>query len=723
MPPSPRPSTQHISASPPEHPGNVPAASGGGAACHYAMTASATGGGAAGPSEPPVAHAPERLTALAASRAEAYKLEVEELRVSVAKQQRKQAQVAEEHAGQLAALQAELEARGRGEMLARTRCEAGEIELRECRQQLAKAREAARRALGTRQEEIGTQMLAKISTAMKGLATHGFRSAVLSWRRRALRSGVAQWAANAQLLEASEVEEEARRVIATANSFARAEAKASDAESPEAWLREVQRNARVARLANHFEALRREYLHSCLCAWRLASCAIAAEGDLQDVAGRLRAAQAGMVKVLDGRSATEEATLRAASLARVLVGAASLKGVRRERRERHHSLQLGFKPWLCLVMSDRLREAESVRHELRKSREAEAHTARRCDALTRELSACRSSLAATQKRLGDAKAEAASAAEQASRSDEVKQRSEALSRLARSQSEANEREKYALAARARTERQQVLTMRRGVVALALRTAVRRGTELCLARSLARWAAVAALMDGDELGLGLGGRTLLAADADDEYGGGGEEEGAGAGGGGGDYGRRGERSSAGSRPAAPPHHRRHSAGQALSPPHHDELSPATAARQAAEEATEIDAYYEEDPRAQMARMAMATFFDEDDGGGELRWAPLPTSGAVAAAPGGAAAGGGGGGGAPARESPRPAGGFGRPSLAPARAALSPRGPAAAGQRPGPHANYSPRAGPNHPHGRPGSPAKKTSRAPNGGGQLTPNYGFL
>ena len=499
MPPSPRPTRQlnveAVSASPPELVDNLPPAVPPGSAASD--------------------HAPERLAALAASRADAYKLEVEELRVSLAKQQRRQSQMMEEHSAQVAALTAELEARGRGEMLARTRCEAVEIELRACRQQLAKAREAAKRNAGTRQEELGTEMLAKISSAMRGLACHGFKASVLSWRKRALRSGIAQWAANAQLLEASEVEAEAQVVIEQANSFARAEAKASNSASPEAWLREVQRNARVSRLANYFESLRRHDLLAFVHLWRIASCALAAEEDLTDVAGRLKAAQAGMVKVLDGRAASEEVSLRQAALARCIVGAASLHGVRRERRERHHSLQMGFKPWVCMVMSVRLTRMAAMREELADARENDAHSARRADALTRELQSVRNNLAASQKRVREAQQAAETAAEQASKSDEVKQRSEALSKLARGKAEDLERQKYAIAAKARNERQQVLTMRRGVVALALRTALRRESDLSLARCMALWAAVVAILPdgilpGDDEGSGRAVRPAPSA---------------------------------------------------------------------------------------------------------------------------------------------------------------------------------------------------------------------
>ena len=84
--------------------------------------------------------------------------------------------------GSVAALTAELEARGRGEMLARTRCEAAEVELRTARQQLAKLREAAKRDGAARSDALGAEVLERCKGAMKSLAQKGLAAAVLGWR-------------------------------------------------------------------------------------------------------------------------------------------------------------------------------------------------------------------------------------------------------------------------------------------------------------------------------------------------------------------------------------------------------------------------------------------------------------------------------------------------------------------------------------------------------------
>ena len=270
-------------------------------------------------------HPPERLEALAAGRAEAYKLEVEELRVTVARAHLKIQQQADEHAGAVGALHAELEARGRGEMLARTRCEAAEAELRTLRREVARLRENAKREAAGKQQALAEGVAAQCRDALQSLARHGLRQAALSWRRRALRDGLSSWHSAAAAIEAEAATETAERMRRVAGSFARAEAAALEQPNgPEAWLRDVQRGYRARRLANWAASCYRESLGFALKEWKLATCAAAAEDDLRDVAGRLRSAQAGMVTVLDGRAAAEAELHRHGALARCAVSSSSL---------------------------------------------------------------------------------------------------------------------------------------------------------------------------------------------------------------------------------------------------------------------------------------------------------------------------------------------------------------------------------------------------------------
>ena len=195
-----------------------------------------------------------------------------------------------------------------------------------------------------------------------------------------------------------------------------------------------------------------------------------------------------MVQVLDGRSASEQHAVRCGALARALVGLASVHGVRRERRERHHCLQLGFKPWVLLVMAERAYEAQIMQRRLDGIEASDAHAHRRVEVLTRDLQVARNNLAASQKRLKEAQADAAKASEDAKAADAGRERLEALEKLSRHKAEALEREKYATAATAKKERQAASAMRRGVVALELHSgAMARGTRMHLLSALTRWA--------------------------------------------------------------------------------------------------------------------------------------------------------------------------------------------------------------------------------------------
>lgn len=438
----------------------------------------------------PPQHPRERVEALAAGRAEAYQLEVEELRVTVARAHLKIQQQADEHSAQVAALTAELEARGRGEMLARTRCEAAEHELRGMRKELNKLREALKRGSSERQEALSDSLVQRCQHALHGFARHGLISSVLSWRRRALLSGMARWQSTAQLLEAERAHAAASVVVSRAGSLARAEAAASNLAGPEAWFRDVQRGYRSRRLGNWSASSGRVDLTWALHSWRLASCAMAAEDDLRDVAGRLRSAQAGMVKVLDGRSAAEDTSRRHVALARALVGITSLLGVRREGRDRKLMLQSAFRPWLLLLLADKVRGAQALKNKVSMLGEEGATTHRRVDALTREIHVLRNNLAASAKKVREAGAEAEAAAEATAKAEGMRDKAERAAKLSQSKMEGLEREKYAAAAAARKEKQTCEAMRRGLVALAMRAALTRGDDLLLASAIARWAVFA-----------------------------------------------------------------------------------------------------------------------------------------------------------------------------------------------------------------------------------------
>ena len=192
---------------------------------------------------------------------------------------------------------------------------------------------------------------------------------------------------------------------------------------------------RMKRLGNYLEHSWRDSLLSALETWRLASCAIAAEDDLRDLAARLRSAQAGMVQVLDGRAASEEQSGRKAALMRAIVGVASLHGVRREKRDRLLSYQLAFRPWQLLLMASRLEEASRVKEWLDVSRESDAHSSRRAESLSKELHLLRNNLAASQKRAKEALNDATNARALAAKADEQRERSEALSKMARGKAE------------------------------------------------------------------------------------------------------------------------------------------------------------------------------------------------------------------------------------------------------------------------------------------------
>ena len=434
----------------------------------------------------PTEHAPERHIALVASRADAYKHEVEELRVALAKAKLAAQHQTEEHEKAMAALTAELEARGRGEMLARARCEASEVELRGARQQLGKLREQLKRDGSERANALGAEVLDRCKFAFRSLARRGFAASVLAWRRRALHGGVARWAANARLMEAAEVESEALMIVKQASGYARAEARAADRMSAEARLRDVCDHARINRLRNYFDAEDRSDARSVLAAWRLAACAHAAETDLHEVAGRLRHAQAAIREVVDGKSQHEDQNKRQTALSKLLLGVASLHGVRRVKRDRLWSLQLGFRPWVILSLTEHLQRAELLKGDLAKSNQSITTTHMRVESLRSELSQTREKLALAQKRMRDAEGQAKAKGDSLQKAEEEKAKSEQLAKLARGKMEALEREKFSCLSTARKEKMGAVAIRREMASNAIKGFLLRRAQMRMARGLHKW---------------------------------------------------------------------------------------------------------------------------------------------------------------------------------------------------------------------------------------------
>ena len=429
---------------------------------------------AAAPAAAPPEHPPERLEALAAARAEAYKLEVQELRVSVARAHLKIQTQQEEHAAQLAALQAELEARGRGEMLTRTRCEAYEADLRSLRKENQRLRDQIKRDASAKHAAMSEDLAERCKTSTHAFVIQGLMSAVLGWQRRKLDETFGRWLVTCAWIEFAQAEATARRLSMQ-----------GDASISE--LHQFRRSTCARQLVRNFEQGSRERLCSAVREWRLAVCAAAAEADLRDLAGRLRSAQAGMVQVLDGRASAEGVIHQQAALGRAVLGVAARLAARRELKDRKSALLGAFRPWLLLVADERLRAAAVDRATLLGTVDEGSSISRRADGLAAEIKLLRNNLAAATKRAREAVAEAEAAGAKAREAEEAKEKADALSRLARSKAEGLERDKYAAIKAARTERQTGLLIRRGVVAMAMRAALRRADELRLASAIARWA--------------------------------------------------------------------------------------------------------------------------------------------------------------------------------------------------------------------------------------------
>ena len=429
---------------------------------------------AAAPDASPPEHPPERLEALAAARAEAYKLEVQELRVSVARAHLKIQTQQEEHAAQLAALQAELEARGRGEMLTRTRCEAYEADLRSLRKENQRLRDQIKRDASAKHAAMSEDLAERCKKSTQAFVTQGLMSAVLGWQRRKLDETFGRWLVTCAWIEFAQAEATARRLSMQ-----------GDASISE--LHQFRRSTCARQLVRNFELGSRERLCSAVREWRLAVCAAAAEADLRDLAGRLRSAQAGMVQVLDGRASAEGVIHQQAALGRAVLGVAARLAARRELKDRKSALLGAFRPWLLLVADERLRAAAVDRATLLGTVDEGSSISRRADGLAAEIKLLRNNLAAATKRAREAVAEAEAAGAKAREAEEAKEKADALSRLARSKAEGLERDKYAAIKAARTERQTGLLIRRGVVAMAMRAALRRADELRLASAIARWA--------------------------------------------------------------------------------------------------------------------------------------------------------------------------------------------------------------------------------------------
>ena len=164
-------------------------------------------------------------------------------------------------------------------------------------------------------------------------------------------------------------------------------------------------------------------------AWRLAACAHAAETDLHEVAGRLRHAQAAIREVVDGKSQHEDQNKRQTALSKLLLGVASLHGVRRVKRDRLWSLQLGFRPWVILSLTEHLQRAELLKGDLAKSNQSITTTHMRVESLRSELSQTREKLALAQKRMRDAEGQAKAKGDSLQKAEEEKAKSEQLAKL------------------------------------------------------------------------------------------------------------------------------------------------------------------------------------------------------------------------------------------------------------------------------------------------------
>ena len=443
------------------------------------------------PTKPPVPHAAERINALTASRADAYKGEVEELRASIARMKQQQRQQEEDHAASMRLLHAELEARSRGEGLARARCEAAEVELRAARQLGNKMRES----LTTRSDALGTELMEKCKVAMRSLAKRGLAASVLAWRRRALRFGVSQWSASCRTMMAEEIEREALTIVQQAQGYARAELEngiGEDTSLAEARADELRSTSRVRRLRHYFAAQDRSFVVAALSKWRLAAHAHVSMDDMHEMSSRLRHAQAAIGEVVDGKTALENQQKRHAAFARVLLGRVGVHAMRKDKRERFWSLMLGFRPWVLLALSDHLNGVTAVKERLAVSKESEDHSTRRANELRNALHVARNNLAAVTKRSRDAEKIATEATEQAAKANEQRERCEAQAKVDRARADALEREKYQLMSSVKRERQASVAVRK----YALRSFLMHRACLLLARALHSWAAAGAAIQSE-----------------------------------------------------------------------------------------------------------------------------------------------------------------------------------------------------------------------------------
>ena len=116
--------------------------------------------------------------------------ELEQARAQLATLQRKLVRQAEEHASVVDELERSVEqrAKSKAQSLARWESKAADEQVAMLRAQLKRATAAAKGEAASKHGEMSEAFLERCRAAVRGLATHGLKTAVLAWRRRELVS-------------------------------------------------------------------------------------------------------------------------------------------------------------------------------------------------------------------------------------------------------------------------------------------------------------------------------------------------------------------------------------------------------------------------------------------------------------------------------------------------------------------------------------------------------
>jgi hypothetical protein len=395
------------------------------------------------PPQPPASPADQaaqleaREEAVKLQRSERSGAELNAVRGQLAACQQKLAQLEAFRVSEKLGLEAEVQARTRGESLMRSRCETAVRERAQLSRTMNRRQQAEARGGEVERGEVRRRQ-----------AWGHLAASALRWSRRVLPAAVASWRVNVEWLRL-----EAERGWASRQLEARRQAWQAEAGAPggardvaeaqaEAHRRRAQQGRACRRLGAWVEAQQRGATLRALDRWRAAAAAAAAEeaaaGAGAVVAGNLRTARWRETEQAKARGDAARELRQTHAVGRVCMRRAERAG--RCGAERREGLRGAWQRWLVLLLSERLGERDRERVRLLGAERGEAATRSRADGLAREMQQLRGLLATLQQRAATATATADAARADATREGVERSRAEVARRSESSRCQALERE-------------------------------------------------------------------------------------------------------------------------------------------------------------------------------------------------------------------------------------------------------------------------------------------